>query len=98
MRRLILPIAACMLLAVASTTPIAHAGPRLQPMGDPEAAAHTGFTVTPTSDPYLMAFHTCALGADCTNPSNHLVRLGSSPDGRSWTQPTGLAALRGLGS
>ena len=95
MRRLILPIAACMLLAVASTTPVAHAGPRLQPMGDPEAAAHTGFTVTPTSDPYLMAFHTCALGADCTNPSNHLVRLGSSPDGRSWTQLPGWQPYAG---
>ena len=95
MRRLILPIATCMLLAVASTTPVAHAGSRLQPMGDPEAAAHTGFSVTPTSDPYLMAFHTCALGADCTNPSNHLVRLGSSPDGRSWTQLPGWQPYAG---
>ena len=95
MRRLILPIAACMLLAVASMTPVAHAGPRLQPMGDPEAAAHTGFSVTPTSDPYLIAFHTCALGADCTNPSNHLVRLGSSPDGRSWTQLPGWQPYAG---
>jgi hypothetical protein len=77
MRRIIVPIAASLILALVSAIPVAHAGPRLQPKADPEAAAHTGFTVTPTSDPYLMAFHTCALGADCSNPANHLVRLGS---------------------
>ena len=95
MRPRIVPIAACMLLALVSAIPAAHAGSNLQPKADPGAAAHSGFTVTPTSDPYLMAFHTCALGTECTNPMNHLIRLGSSPDGRSWAQLPGWQPYSG---
>lgn len=95
MRPRIVPIAASMLLALVSAIPVAHAGTNLQPKADPGAAAHSGFTVTPTSDPYLMAFHTCALGTECTNPMNHLIRLGSSPDGRSWAQLPGWQPYSG---
>ena len=95
MRPRIVPIAASMLLALVSAIPVAHAGTNLQPKADPGAAAHSGFTVTPTSDPYLMAFHTCALGTECTNPMNHLIRLGSSPNGRSWAQLPGWQPYSG---
>ncbi|NQW71480.1 MAG: hypothetical protein HQ453_02000 [Actinobacteria bacterium] len=91
MRRLVIPLVASTLLALFATSAGAHAAPPTAPRSGPGAPAHGGFTVTPTADPYLMAFHTCALGigTQCGNPMNHLIRLGSSPDGRSWTQLPG---------
>jgi hypothetical protein len=97
MRRLIMPLVASMLVALFATSTGAHAAPPNRSGVNPSAAAHSGFAVTPTSDPYLMAFHTCALGigAQCGNPMNHLIRLGSSPDGRSWTQLPGWQPYAG---
>ena len=91
MRRLVIPLVASTFLALLATSTGAYAAPLTAPRSDPGAPAHSGFTVTPTADPYLMAFHTCALGigTQCGNPMNHLIRLGSSPDGRSWTQLPG---------
>lgn len=42
--------------------------------------------VTVPTQPYLLSFHTCALGAsDCSNPANHIVQLAQSADGVSWS-------------
>ena len=95
MRRLIIPLGASMLLALLANSQGAFAAPLAGPLPNPSAAAHAGFTVTSTGDPYLMAFHTCALGTECTNPSNHLIRLGSSPDGRTWAQLPGWQPYSG---
>lgn len=60
---------------------------------DPDAAGHSGFTVTPPSAPYIMAFHTC--NGDCDNPTNHLIHLAQSPDGASWTELGGWQPYAG---
>lgn len=52
--------------------------------------------VTPPTQPYLMAFHTCAPGAtDCNNPANHIVQLAQSADGTSWSLVPGWTSFRG---
>jgi len=60
---------------------------------DPEAPAHTGFTVTPPSGAYVMGFHTCS--SDCENPVGHTVRLVQSQDGVVWTDVVGWKPLSG---
>ena len=95
MRRLVIPLVAITFLALFATSTGAHAAPPSGPGVNPGAPAHGGFTITPTADTYLMAFHTCALGTECTNPMNHLIRLGSSPDGRSWAQLPGWQPYSG---
>jgi hypothetical protein len=53
-------------------------------------------TITVPTQPYLMAFGTCAPGAtDCMNPGNHLVQLAQSPDGRSWSLLGGWQSFKG---
>ncbi|MBU6244158.1 MAG: hypothetical protein KGP12_02980 [Actinomycetales bacterium] len=70
------------------------AGPAHAATGyDPDAAGHSGFTVTPPSAPYVMAFHTC--NGDCDNPTNHLIHLAQSPDGASWTELGGWQPYTG---
>ncbi len=54
---------------------------------DPDAAGHAGFTITPPSAAYVMAFHTC--NGDCDNPTNHLIHLAQSADGATWTELSG---------
>lgn len=52
--------------------------------------------VTAPTQPYLMAFHTCATGAtDCNSPSNHVVQLAQSADGRSWSLVGGWQSYKG---
>ena len=52
--------------------------------------------VTVPTQPYLMAFHTCAPGAtDCNNPSNHIVQLGQSADGVTWSLVGGWQSYKG---
>ena len=52
--------------------------------------------VTVPTQPYLMAFHTCAPGAtDCNNPSNHIVQLGQSADGVTWSLVGGWQSFKG---
>lgn len=52
--------------------------------------------VTPPTQPYLMAFHTCASGAaDCNNPANHIVQLAQSADGTSWSLVPGWTSYKG---
>lgn len=52
--------------------------------------------VTPPTQPYLMAFHTCAPGAtDCNNPANHLVQLAQSAEGTSWSLVPGWTSYKG---
>lgn len=52
--------------------------------------------VTPPTQPYLMAFHTCAPGAsDCNNPANHIVQLAQSADGTSWSLVPGWTSYKG---
>ena len=52
--------------------------------------------VTPPTQPYLMAFHTCATGAtDCMNPSNHIVQLAQSADTISWSLVPGWQSYSG---
>jgi len=52
--------------------------------------------VTPPTQPYLMAFHTCASGAtDCNSPANHVVQLAHSSDGRTWSLLGGWQSYRG---
>lgn len=60
---------------------------------DPEAPGHSGFTVTPPSAPYVMAFHTCSTA--CEDPANHMIRLAQSADGASWSDVPGWQAYRG---
>ncbi|MFZ9707345.1 MAG: hypothetical protein ACO3CG_05845, partial [Ilumatobacteraceae bacterium] len=52
--------------------------------------------VTVPTQPYVMAFHTCANGAtDCNNPANHIVQLAQSADGVSWSLVSGWQSYRG---
>lgn len=52
--------------------------------------------VTVPTQPYLMAFHTCAPSAtDCNNPSNHIVQLGQSADGVTWSLVGGWQSFKG---
>jgi hypothetical protein len=52
--------------------------------------------VTPPTQPYLMAFHTCASGAtDCNSPANHVVQLAQSADGRTWSLVGGWQSYAG---
>lgn len=52
--------------------------------------------VTAPTQPYLMSFHTCVVGAtDCNNPGNHLVQLAQSADGRSWSLLSGWQSYKG---
>jgi len=56
----------------------------------------TGFTLTPPTSKYLMAYHVCATGSsDCTNPTNHKVRLAQSADGASWADVSGWTEYSG---
>lgn len=75
---------------------LAPAAPSQAVIGyDPEAPGHSGFTVTAPTSPYLMTFVTCASGADCEDPSNHLIRFAQSTDGASWSDVAGWQPYRG---
>lgn len=59
-------------------------------------ASHAGFTITPPTQKYVMAFHTCNTGAaDCSDPSEHSVRLAQSDDGASWAEAPGWQPYAG---
>ena len=60
---------------------------------DPESPAHSGFSMTPPSAAYVMAFHTCS--SDCENPRGHTVRLVQSQDGAVWSDVPGWKPLSG---
>ena len=62
---------------------------------DPAAPPHSGFTVTPPTQPYLMAFHTCSSSTSCDDPTNHTIRLAESSDGSDWTEVNGWIGYRG---
>lgn len=60
---------------------------------DPEAPAHSGFTMTAPTAPYVMAFHTCS--TNCEDPSNHTIRLAQSADGATWSDVPGWQPYKG---
>ncbi|MCF8527561.1 MAG: hypothetical protein K9G24_09960 [Candidatus Nanopelagicales bacterium] len=79
---------------VASTMVVGASLPAKAIVGhDPESPGHAGFTVTPPSAPYVMAFHTCS--TNCEDPANHMVRLAQSADGASWSDVAGWQAYKG---
>lgn len=88
--RILVATAACLLLVgVTASTAAAQ-----DTVGhDPMAPAHGGFTVTPPTSGYVMAFHTCS--TNCEDPSQHLVRLAQSSDGTSWSDVAGWQAYKG---
>ena len=79
-----LVIAACLVPATSAHAVGGH---------DPSAPAHSGFTVSPPTAPYVMAFHTCS--TNCEDPSNHLIRLVQSSDGVSWADVSGWQPYKG---
>ncbi len=84
----------CALASALLAAPVALSAPASAIVGhDPGAPGHSGFTVTPPSAPYVMAFHTCS--TSCEDPANHTIRLAQSTDGASWTDVPGWQAYRG---
>lgn len=63
-------------------------------LGAPPAVAAAA--VTPPTQPFLMAFHSCPPGtADCNDPRNHVVQLAQSSDGAAWRLLSGWQPFAG---
>ena len=61
-----------------------------------DSATFTSFTITPPTSTYLMTFHSCKdTATDCTNPTEHEVRLAQSNDGNSWSEVSGWTRYKG---
>lgn len=80
---------------VLSATSLVTAGSAAAIGYDPEAPAHSGFTVSPPTKPYLMAFHTCSTTSNCEDPTNHTIRIAESSNGADWTDVSGWQGYRG---
>ena len=92
--RFVTAIALSCVSAVAAAS-VVSAGAAVAIGHDPSAPPHSGFTVTPPTKPYLMAFHTCSSSTSCDDPTNHTIRLAESNDGSDWTEVSGWQGYRG---